>query len=151
MSTERGSILYQTGRHDAAEKEFRAALGEDPSNALAHAMIGLCLSKRAQYDEATEEAREAIRLRPDWHFGYSALAHILLDRERLTPAAEAISKAIEIDPFNPNYHGVLAMIRLQQRLWPAAHSGGCGIADRSGKSTLSQRPSAGAGQPGAAG
>jgi tetratricopeptide (TPR) repeat protein len=120
MSNERGHILYQTGRYEAAEQEFRAALGEDSSNALAHAMLGLCLTRRKSYDEATAEAHEAIRLRPDWHFGYSVLAHVMLDRDRLKPAAEAIIKAIEIDPFNAGYHGVLATIRLQQRLWPSA-------------------------------
>ncbi len=120
MSNERGSILYQTGRHEAAEQEFRAALAQDSSNALSHAMLGLCLARREAYDEATAEAQEAIRLRPDWHFGYSTLAHVLLDRERLKPAAEAIVKAIEIDSFNAGYHGLLATIRLQQRLWLAA-------------------------------
>jgi tetratricopeptide (TPR) repeat protein len=120
MSNERGHILYQTGRYDAAEQEFRAALGENSSDALAHAMLGLCLTRRKAYDEATTEAQEAIRLRPDWHFGYSVMAHVMLDRERLKPAAEAIVRAIEIDPFNAGYHGMLATIRLQQRLWPAA-------------------------------
>ena len=120
MSTERGSILFQTGRHEAAEQEFRAALATEPSNALAHAMLALCLAQRQAYDEATAEAREAIRLRPDWHFGYSILARVLLDREQIKPAAQAILKAIELDPFNATYHGLLASIRLVQSLWPAA-------------------------------
>ena len=55
MSNERGSLLYQTGRHEMAEQEFRAALGEDPSDALAHAMLGLCLSRRKQFAEATDD------------------------------------------------------------------------------------------------
>jgi tetratricopeptide (TPR) repeat protein len=120
MSIERGSILYQTGRHEAAELEFRAALVDEPSNALAHAMIGLCLVQQKKYAEATEEAQQAVALRPDWSFGYYAMAAIFYARERLKEAAAAIGRAIELDPFNPSHHGILAEIRLKQRDWKAA-------------------------------
>ena len=64
MSMDRGSLLYRTGRHEMAEREFMAVLAEEPQNALAHAMVGLCLLRRADHDGATEAARQAIRLRP---------------------------------------------------------------------------------------
>jgi tetratricopeptide (TPR) repeat protein len=120
MSIERGSLLYQTGRHAAAEQEFRSALVAEPSNALAHAMITLCLVAQKQYAPATEEAQQAVALRPDWSFGYWAMASIFLARERLKEAANAIMRAIELDPFNPSHHGLLAEIRLKQRDWSAA-------------------------------
>jgi tetratricopeptide (TPR) repeat protein len=120
MSIDRGSLLYQTGRHEMAEREFREALANEPSNALAHAMIGLCLLQRKAYADATQEAKQAIQLRPDWAFGYSTLASILNERQRLKEAAAAIDQAIALDPFNPAHLAVLAMIRLKQRKWTEA-------------------------------
>ena len=120
MSIERASLLYQTGRFDMAEQEYRSALVADPSSALAHAMLGLCLLQSKKYAEATDEARQAVGLRPDWYIGYSVLAAILSERERVKDAVVAIGKAIELNPFDPNLHGTLARIRLKQRKWPSA-------------------------------
>jgi tetratricopeptide (TPR) repeat protein len=120
MSIERGSLLFQTGRHELAEQEFRAALVQEPSNALAHAMVALCLLSQKKYAEATTEAQQAIALRPDWDVGYSALAAILSARERLKDAVLMAERAIQLDPFDPEHHALLAAIRNQQRNWPAA-------------------------------
>jgi tetratricopeptide (TPR) repeat protein len=122
MSVERGSLLYQTGRHELAEQEFRAALGQDPSDALAHAMLGLCMSKRKEYAEATNEVGQAIRLRPDWHFGYAAMAQVMRDRDRPKEALTAINQAIQYDPFNAGHHAVQAYVLLSLRKWPDALS-----------------------------
>jgi tetratricopeptide (TPR) repeat protein len=120
MSIERGSLLFQTGRRDLAEQQFRAALVQEPDNALAHAMIALCLVEQKKYAEATEEAQQAIALRPDWDGGYSALASIFSARERLKEAALMAERAIQLDPFDPAHHALLADIRIKQRQWPAA-------------------------------
>jgi tetratricopeptide (TPR) repeat protein len=120
LSIERGSLLFQTGRHELAEQEFRAALVQEPNNALAHAMVALCLVEQKKYAEATTEAQQAIGLRPDWDVGYSALAAIFSARERLKDAALMAQRAIELDPFDPQHHALLAGIRIKQRQWPAA-------------------------------
>jgi tetratricopeptide (TPR) repeat protein len=120
MSIERGSLLLQTGRHEMAEREFREALVNEPNNALAHAMVAICLGEQKKYAEATAEAQQAIAIRPDWDVGYSALASILSARERLKEAAAVIEQAIGLDPFDPSHHALLAGIRLKQRQWPAA-------------------------------
>jgi tetratricopeptide (TPR) repeat protein len=119
MSIERGTLLLQTGRFNEAEQQFRAALIEEPSNALAHAMVGLCLLNQKSYAAAENAARQSIGLRPDWYVGYSVLASVLSERERVKPAVEAIHKAIELNPFDPHLHGTLASLRLKQRDWPA--------------------------------
>ena len=120
MSIERGSLLLQTGRHELAEREFREALINEPNNALAHAMVAICLGEQKKYAEATAEAQQAIAIRPDWDVGYSALASILTARERLKEAVAAIEQAIGLEPFDPSHHAMLAQIRLKQRQWPAA-------------------------------
>ena len=120
MSIERGTLLYQTGRYDLAEQQYRAALVAEPSNALAHAMVGLCLLHREQFDDAADEARQAIQLRPDWAVGYATLSAVLSARRRWPQAADAIEQAIRLDPFNPGHRGTLAGIRSQERRWADA-------------------------------
>ena len=120
MSIERGNLLYRTGRFDLAEQEFGAVLAAEPTNALAHAMIGLCLLHRGRYEDAADEARQAIQLRPDWDVGYATLAAVLAGRRRWAEAADAIDRAIGLDPFDPDHRGTLAGIRLQQRRWADA-------------------------------
>jgi tetratricopeptide (TPR) repeat protein len=120
MSVERGNLLYQTGRHDLAENEFRLALAQHPNDPFAHSMMSLCLLARKAYAEATEEARIAIQLRPDWAFAYSTMAAVLNERERPKEAIPAAEQAIALDPFNAANHGLLAMIRVRQRKWPEA-------------------------------
>ena len=120
MSIERGSLLYQTGRYDQAEREFREALGTEPNDALAHVMIGYCLLKKKSFADATDEAKQAIGLRPDWYLGYAALATIFLERERPKEAATAIGQAIGLNPFDPNLHATMAHVRLKLRNWPGA-------------------------------
>ena len=120
MSIERGTLLYRTARYEPAEHQFRAALAAEPSNALAHAMIGLCLLQREQYDDAAFEAKQAIQLRPDWDVGYATLAAVMVGRRQYGDAATAIERAIGLDPFDPDHRGQLAAIRLQQRKWAEA-------------------------------
>jgi hypothetical protein len=74
MSIERGSILYQTGRHEAAEQEFRSALVNEPGNALEPGMVAPCLVNQKKHAGATQEARHAVEFWPDWSFGYWVLA-----------------------------------------------------------------------------
>ncbi len=120
VSFERGLLLYNTGRDEAAEREFRAALAGEPDNARAHAMLAMCLSRQKKYANATAEAQQAVTLPPDWGPGYSALAFVYLARERLKEAAAAIKRAIALDPFRPGHHALLAEILLRQHKWDAA-------------------------------
>ena len=83
-------------------------------------MVGLCLLHREQYDAATEAARQAIGLRPDWDVGYATLAAVMAGRRRWPQAAEAIERAVGLDPFDADHRGVLAGVRLQQRRWADA-------------------------------
>ena len=120
MSIERGTLLYRTGRFDQAEQEYRAALATEPANAVAHAMVGLCLLRRQRYDDAEGEARQAAQLAPDSDVGYATMAAVLRERRRFAEAADAIGRAIGLAPFDPDHRAVLADVRLQQRRWPDA-------------------------------
>ncbi len=120
MSVERGAALFKTGRFELAENEFRSALSAEPQNALAHAMLSLCLARREQYADATAEAEQAVHLRPDWAFAYICLAAILRDREQLKPALVAAGEAVRLDPSNPAAHALVAAIYIRMKEWARA-------------------------------
>jgi tetratricopeptide (TPR) repeat protein len=122
MSThfDRALVLFDQSRHELAEGELRQELAAEPENAMAHALLGLCLSERNEYQEATREAETAITLMPDLPYAHYALAVILSERDRPDEAEAAIQEAIRLSPEDADYYGLLAAIRLDQRHWQPA-------------------------------
>jgi len=116
---QRALLLYQQSRFEQAEPELRQALGADPDDAYAHALLGLCLAHREKFDEATQEARQAIHLAPDLAFSHYALANVLHDRRRYDDAVSAINEALRLEPEDADFCALLSQIRLDQRNWPA--------------------------------
>jgi len=117
---ERGLLLYQQSRYEQAETELRQALGADPHDAYAHALLALCLAERERFDEATTEARQAIHLSPDLPFGHFAHARVLYDRNHYPEAQAAIEEAIRLDSTDAGYFSLLAGIHFDQKRWQAA-------------------------------
>jgi tetratricopeptide (TPR) repeat protein len=103
-----------------AERELRGALGGDPHDPAAHALLGLCLVQRRQFEEATREAGEGIRLAPGWAFPHYVMALVLADRNQLQAAEQAAQEAIRLDPANANYLAALARVRLARLDWRGA-------------------------------
>lgn len=99
---------------------MRQELAADPDSPLAHSLLALCLAKREQFREATEEAEAGIHLAPDLPFAHYALASILCDRNRFPEAETAVAEAIRLDPESPDYYALQASIRYNQRRWPTA-------------------------------
>ena len=120
QNLERAQLLYQQSRHDLAEAELRQALADDPNDACAHALLGLCLAKREQFQEATNETQQAIHLAPDFPFAHYAHAHVLDDRNRFPEALAAINEAIRLNPEDADYFALLADIHFQERRWSSA-------------------------------
>ena len=87
---------------------------------MAHAFLALCLTRREQFRQATEEAETAIGLAPDLAFAHYAMASVLEDRGRLEEAQTAIDEAIRLDPEEPDYFAQQAQIQLNRRRWREA-------------------------------
>src|SRR5205085_2479523 len=94
----RAVILFQQGRYDLAETELRQTLAEDPQNAPAHAMLGLCIAQPEDFAEASREAAVAISLAPNDPHGHYVAATIFCERSRLPEAEAAIKEAIRLEP-----------------------------------------------------
>jgi Tfp pilus assembly protein PilF len=56
---------YETGRFDAAEEEFRAALDIEPVNDYAHFGVGLCRLRAGDRPGARGHLRQATVMRPE--------------------------------------------------------------------------------------
>ncbi len=124
MTVQRGLLLYQQSRYDMAETELRQALGAEPANSYAHALLALTLIERKKLDDATVEAHEAIHLAPDYDFAHYALAKVMYGRDKYGEARAAIDEAIRLDPQDPDYRFLLSAILFDQRrfedaLWTA--------------------------------
>jgi tetratricopeptide (TPR) repeat protein len=119
-SLQRGLLLYQQSRYEQAETELRQALGADPHDAHAHALLALCLGEREKFDEATVEARQAIHLSPDFSFAHYAHARVLYERNHYPEAQAAIEEAIRLDSTDADYFSMLAGIHFDQKRWQAA-------------------------------
>lgn len=114
MSIVWASQLMQLDRLDDAEKELRKDLAEDPENAHAHGMLGLCLSMRKRIPEAHEEADKAIGLDPGNDFHFFVKARIFMADDRHKEAEVWFQKALELDPEDAAYYTGIAACRLQR-------------------------------------
>lgn len=120
MTLQRGVLLYQQSRYELAETELRQALGAEPGDAYAHALLALTLIERKKLDEAKDEAQQAIHLAPDYDFAHYALAKVAYERDEYKESQAAIEEAIRLDPEDPDYRFLLGAIHFDQRRFPDA-------------------------------
>ncbi|MBL8818326.1 MAG: tetratricopeptide repeat protein [Planctomyces sp.] len=116
---QRAILLFQQSRYEMAVPLLRLTLTEEPSNAEAHAILSMCLDELKQYDDATDEAKQAIFHAPDEPLGHYALACVLESRNRLKEARTAISAAIRIAPHASQYFARLSSIEANDNQWKA--------------------------------
>ncbi|MFO1063183.1 MAG: tetratricopeptide repeat protein [Pirellulales bacterium] len=118
---ERALILLQQRRFDLAEKELRRALSDDPHSGYMHAVLALTLlHDETRWQEATEEAQQAIALEPDEAFSHFALSRILAVRNHLPEALASINEAIRLDPYDAEYFAQRASVHIDRRDWTQA-------------------------------
>jgi tetratricopeptide (TPR) repeat protein len=117
---DRALLLFDQSRYDLAEQELRQALGEEPNDPAAHALLAMCLSRRKDHAGAIETAERAVGLAPDLAFAHYALANALHFADRESEAAVAIDQAINLDPLNSSFQGMQASIRFARRDWAGA-------------------------------
>ncbi len=110
-------MLLEQSRDELAEQELRQVLAESPEDAMAHAVLGICLSQRKQFAEASQEVESAIHLAPEEPFAFYANAIVLEKRNRFAEAEAAISEAIGMDPYQPHYFAQLSQLQYSQRRW----------------------------------
>lgn len=88
---------FATGRLDAAETEFRAALAIDSSNATAHRSLGEIARRRGKLDEAIKELQASLAAR-DSAVVRTMLARVYLEQKKPELARGEAEKALKLAP-----------------------------------------------------
>lgn len=108
-------LLLSQHRNEMAERDLRMMLADEPHDAVAHALLSLCLLQDDQrLAEATDEATAAVGLEPDDPFPHYALAICYLERGRFQEAEAAIAETLRLDPHDADAFSVLARSYLGQ-------------------------------------
>ena len=85
--------LNVTGQLDKAAQIFQEQIESYPLKAGEYVTLGVVLSGQGQYEQASEVARQAVRLEPDWVGGYENLANDALAMQRFDEARQFIREA----------------------------------------------------------
>lgn len=117
---QRALLLMQQGRHARAIDELRSVLATDSNDAMAHAMLSLCLSETEDYRPAIEEAEQAIVLAPNMGQAYYAHSVAHSSANRTQEARQSILRAIELEPFSPANFAQLSQIEYGESKWQAS-------------------------------
>jgi tetratricopeptide (TPR) repeat protein len=114
---QRAQLLMEVERFDDAIQALRQHLLNDPDDALAHAQLAICLSRKEQFAAATEHAQRAVGMAPEQGFSHYALGSVLMRRGRLKEAHAAADEAIRNEPDDLHNYRLRAAIRMQQERW----------------------------------
>jgi tetratricopeptide (TPR) repeat protein len=93
----RGRQELAAGHADAAEKEFRAVLAADPSNAAAHHGLAEIARRQGKMDEAVKELQASLEAR-DSAVVRTMLAKIYLEQKKPALARAEVEKALKLAP-----------------------------------------------------
>lgn len=96
---EQGKELLAKNMPDQAEAEFRAAIGADSGNVVAHAQLALLLEKKGDVAGARAEAQTSVRLKPNVD-GLLVLARLDLKQNQAQLAAGEVNRALALEPGN---------------------------------------------------
>jgi tetratricopeptide (TPR) repeat protein len=113
----RARVLMSQNRMELAEEQLRMVLASESSHSEAHAMLALCLVEREAWDAANEEAQQAIFHGPEEPMAHYSFARVLLKRNRLREAREAINEALRLSPWNADYFATLGAIEAAGDKW----------------------------------
>lgn len=103
--------LSSNGRFQESAEHYRAALSTHPI-ASNYFQLGLVLAKMAQYDQAEENLKKAIQLKPDFAEAYLNLAVVYGKSHRLSEAVHNLKQAIYYKPNNVEAHFYLGQAYL---------------------------------------
>ncbi|OYP30007.1 tetratricopeptide repeat protein [Rhodopirellula sp. MGV] len=113
----RAQLLAAQDRYELAEEALRQAIGIDPDQGGAYAMLALIKCAQKSYGEATELAQRSVMLDPDNPGAHYSLASVLYHRDKYADAIKSIDAAIQLQPADPDFHGLQSLIAIQQYRW----------------------------------
>jgi tetratricopeptide (TPR) repeat protein len=114
---ELGEAIMQDSRQapalEAAEKEFRAALADNPADARAEYRLGSVCSLRGDYRTAIQHYSRAIQLQPANAYAQQELGAAYIKMSEPEKAREYLLAATRLDPLYPSAHYQLGILYRQ--------------------------------------
>jgi tetratricopeptide (TPR) repeat protein len=120
LRQQRAALLMSQDRHEAAARELRQAIVEEPDEPFHHGLLAIALSRLDRHQQALDAAAKTVELAPDLAYGHYVRAAIFLDRDRYHEAREALLKAIALDHDDVDCHGLLAKAEFGLHQWEQA-------------------------------
>ena len=87
-----------------AAQLYQKVIAMDPSEATAHAFLGMVYTLMRQHEKGIAEVEKAVALNPNTADAQCFFGHILHLNGKHKEAIEAITKAIRLNPFPPNWY-----------------------------------------------
>src|SRR5882762_5783558 len=115
-------LELSAGHVEAAEKEFRATLASDPSNAAAHRGLGEIYRRQGKMDDAVKELQASLAAR-DSAVVRTLLAKIYLEQKKPGLARTEVERALKLAP---NYAEAKQLLEHLQNSKPAEKKPGGG-------------------------
>lgn len=102
----RARSLHITGHLDEAIRDYDAALLLEPNDPELHLRRGWTAYNKADFKTVFEQAREAIKLKPDYADAYDLIGATLArpDVGRQLEAIALYQKAVQLNPGDPLFH-----------------------------------------------
>jgi Flp pilus assembly protein TadD len=95
---------------EAAQREFRAALALDPSQAEAHYTLGITNWQLGDFPATISEMKAALAIRPQYAEAHYMMGIALKQSGDLDAAVPELRAAIKLDPSTPGPYNTLAQI-----------------------------------------
>jgi tetratricopeptide (TPR) repeat protein len=96
----KGELLRAKNDSSAAIESLKAALHNEPDNAVAHYQLGLAYAQQRDINRAESEWREAVRIRPGLTDAQRSLATLQIGRGEYDNALQTAQQIINAQPFS---------------------------------------------------
>ncbi|KHG65375.1 tetratricopeptide repeat protein [Thermus sp. 2.9] len=109
-SLEEAEALLRAGEYGKAALAYEEILAQDYGRLEAHLGLGVALAKSGRLEEARFAFLQMTQVFPDRYEGYYNLGQVYLRLAKPKEAAEAFSKAVELNPTEEAYLGLASAL-----------------------------------------
>lgn len=127
--------FFQARKIPEAEARFRAILEQNPGNVDAARMLGVTLSFRGKFNDASALLEDVVRQVPEFFHAYVDLAQIRAQQEQFDEAIRLLNEVLRLSPDLLQARQLLEGVQAQKR--EAGSSGGYGTARADDQDTAS--------------
>lgn len=117
---ERGRLLLEQRRLPEAEREFKQALSQDPTDAIALMLLAEVCIQGNRYAEALQYSRQSVGLEPEIPSLYFTLSRAYLYNQQPKKAREAVAEGQRLNPLDEHLFLVGAHIAFYEEKWQEA-------------------------------